>query len=537
MLIPQIFLFQILLLSQHTAAYPSPQTPPDIIPDLGAVEKGYDFIIGIPGAIKNLFPPFNPQEPKRTPQSQEQDEPQNHPATTTEQCVSDPRFVANPSSTCEKIAYRVIIYPMTCSATADNNAITQIILGFVGIGGYYASLDRQRGVSFWATSLTLDQSERLRKTKGVKGVAPDGIVTNVSSRKRQKQKQNQDISVNNNRPEKRNRIKKRDGITSRLNKEKDLAFLSTAKHWILRPIYYYFRKAGRGTMIYSLNFGVEENHPEFTANSNIQNWLYGRDAIVYRSDDDIHASGTCNLSKSIGSTLGVSNLAWATVVKVARSISSYLSGFQVVINDLDQKPPETVQGWTVFETSLGWELDDPDIENDELNQDFLKRMLSILSNEYKMVVVVPAGNYDGINLGQDRYQDISRIPALYSTEETLSVITVGAVDQGTGHPFIWSNGGTALTISAPGTGTCAGRDNNKIDNEGTNNASSIIAGLALYFLSLEDMGPQIRGEVNMAQALEKYIVGIAYERPDTTVKSAFNGLNPNDPNDFGWVAR
>lgn len=529
MVIPQILLFHILLFSQRTAAYPSPQ---DVFPDLGAAERAIDLLTGITGAVKNLFPPLQQQDQEKTPQTQEQDEPQNNRATPKEQCVSDPRFVANPSSTCVDAANKVIVYSMTCSATTDNNAITQIIIGFVGLGGYYTSLDRQCGVSFWATSLTLDQSELLKKTRGVRGVAPDGIVTNVNSRKRQKQ--NQQTSLNNDRPEKRNRMQKRDETTSRPNKEKDLAFLSTAKHWVVGTRYYYFRKAGRGTMIYSLNFGVEENHPEFTVNSNIQNWLYGRDAIVYRSDDDIYGSGTCSLSKSIGNTFGVSNLAWATVVKVASSISSFLSGIQVVINDLDQKPLETIQGWTVLETSLGWELDDPGIPNSQLNRDLLRRMLSILSNEYKIVVVVPAGNYDG-NLGLDNQRPISRIPALYSLDETLSVITVGAVNQETGYPFIWSNGGTALTISAPGTGTCAGRDESDHNNEGTNNAASIIAGLALYFLSLEDVGPQIRGEDNMAHALKEYILGKAYERPGTTVKSASNGLNPNDPDNYGWV--
>lgn len=53
------------------------------------------------------------------------------------------------------------------------------MIGIVGLEGYHTSLDRQCGIAFGATSLSVDQSEFLRKSKGVKGLASDEKVTNV----------------------------------------------------------------------------------------------------------------------------------------------------------------------------------------------------------------------------------------------------------------------------------------------------------------------------------------------------------------------
>lgn len=508
--------------------------PQEDIPNVRAIEKAFDIFTGASSAFQHFLPEpkLQGQEPATNPQ--EQDDPQRLPATTTtEQCVSDPRSVANPSSTCKEPAHKVIIYSVSCAATADNDFITQTIISFVGLEGYHASLDRLCGVSFWATSLTLDQIQSIRKLKGVRGVTPDGEVIDVGFRDRQERTQSDSFRKNNQaEKKKKKRIYKRDTVISRSNEEKDLAFLSTAKHWELKPRYYYFGNAGRGTMIYHVSFGVEENDPEFIAHSNIQRWLYGMDTIPYKTDDSAHATGTCALSKSIGDTFGVANLAWATEVKVAHSISSLLSGMQEAINDLDSKPIETVAGWTVLETALGWEFDDPDVQNSDLNVEHLRQMLFILSTKYQVLVVVPAGNHYA---NEDRYRGISRVPALYSLDGTLSVMTVGAVDQATGLPLAWSGEGMALTVSAPGSGRCSGRDGNSDLYGGTNLASSIVAGLALYFLSLDDVGPQIRAEENIPQALRRYILSKAYARPGTAVKSVSNGINPNDPDNYGWI--
>ena len=102
---------------------------------------------------------------------------------------------------------------------AKNDVIPQVIIGFVGLEG--ASLDRQCGVAFWATSINVDQSEFLRKSKGVKGLASDGTVTNVGSKNPQKQMEH--AFTKRHQVEKKYLIDKRDAIRSRSNKEKEVS--------------------------------------------------------------------------------------------------------------------------------------------------------------------------------------------------------------------------------------------------------------------------------------------------------------------------
>lgn len=162
-----------------------------------------------------------------------------------------------------------------------------------------------------------------------------------------------------------------------------------------------------------------------------------------------------------------------------------------------------------------------------------QELIHTLVNELQVVLVAAAGDdYEKDNSRVDTY------PAAYSSEQ-VPMITVGALDPTSGEKTPWTQDGTAVTIYAPGLGSCAGNgvgNPTQIASVGSNLAMAHTAGLAAYFLSLADVGSMIKQKTNIPRELRNYIVRRGYNRV-AGVLGIWNGLSPNPGPDkkHGWV--
>lgn len=161
-----------------------------------------------------------------------------------------------------------------------------------------------------------------------------------------------------------------------------------------------------------------------------------------------------------------------------------------------------------------------------------QELIHTLVNELQVVLVAAAGDdYDKDNSKVNTY------PAAYSSQQ-VPMITVGALDPGSGQKTPWTQGGTAVSIYAPGIGSCAGNGVGNpapIMSVGSSLAMAHTAGLAAYFLSLADVGNMIKQKANIPRALREYIVEKGYSRV-AGVLGIWNGLSP-DPGPagkYGW---
>lgn len=154
-------------------------------------------------------------------------------------------------------------------------------------------------------------------------------------------------------------------------------------------------------------------------------------------------------------------------------------------------------------------------------------------NELQVVLVAAAGDdFENDNSESNTY------PAAYSSDQ-VPMITVGALDPISGQKTPWAQGGSAVSIYAPGLGSCAanGAGNpSPIVTVGSSLAMAHTAGLAAYFLSLADVGNMIKQNANIPRALRNYIVEMGYNRV-AGVLGIWNGLSPNPGpgGDHGWV--
>lgn len=160
-------------------------------------------------------------------------------------------------------------------------------------------------------------------------------------------------------------------------------------------------------------------------------------------------------------------------------------------------------------------------------------LIHTLVNELQVVLVAGAGDdYEKVNSDVDAY------PAAYSSDQ-LPMITVGALDPNSGQKTPWAQDGSAVSIYAPGIGSCAanGAGNpTPIVGLGSSLAMAHTAGLAAYFLSLADVGNMIKQNANIPIALRDYIVKRGYKRV-AGVLGIWNGLSPDPGLDgnHAWV--
>lgn len=416
------------------------------------------------------------------------------------------------------------------------------------------------GVAFWGARLKSKEVNKLRNMEGVKGIEKDipikdlGIVDNQDPMMFQN-----DLNVNrvwgsesNPVPQNRRRSKSRTPVISRPNPMRNLAFISTPRNRrYVSPQYNSFINSGRGTTGIHIGLGVDPSHRSFhrRGQSIIQKWIFGEEASNITEDGGLDdglnkATSTCHASIIAGDPFGVVTQSELVIVKVAPTLHSFLSGLQKVVNELDELGDAFSEGRYVLSTSLGWWWEE---DRETFNSGMLKFLLDELIWEFQVVVVVAAGNRLGL---QGLSQNPSHFPAVLAKDDRFPMIVVGAVNPIDGRKYDWSNLMIPFPITAPGIAKCAGRNGEDTFGRGTGVATSHVAGLALYFLSLDDLGDSLRSQLAYAVldtmildlsvqlsvpgAVRRYIFLNSYARFIGAPSSIWNGLDPDSLPDYDW---
>lgn len=542
------------LIARNEESFPLPSPPslPNPIP--GIIDFGQDVIDGTENLFKSpaeVVPKTSPPITKPDPGEQPFPVPANpdfvtdtNPPTTYH--LSLPLTIPE-SKDCDllnlpgtqvseecQIPSPKIIYPVDCNedesfGSATVKLITQSLKKEVAKNKGRGSTEVDVceipicRVLFWAAELTDAQVLRMLLVPGVKDIAVDQPI----------QSGNDPQLASDWSEELTNERHKKRAVLARRNKFKDLAFISTALGNAPSEDYHYFEENGKAVVTYAVCEGLG-SHQQVRP-KNIRGWLFAKGAPPGKSDNSFTSAGTCDISKLVGVDLGVANDGEVIVVKIKRTVESFLAGLSAVARDLEkrEKRGEQTRGFTVLQSSMYW-IDDEKLIDSAKHKAALKIALNILINTYQVPLVFAAGN----NL-EGGYKDIDTLPAKLSTDQFYPMIVVGSVNlQGVTYP--WSQGGLALTITAPGAIECAGFDKGRQITrvvKGTGVSAGITAGLAMYFLSIQEVRNHLLSQDNLASALRDYIVLSGYVRtsPKALDRAIWNGLDPTRPNDnYGW---
>lgn len=279
-----------------------------------------------------------------------------------------------------------------------------------------------------------------------------------------------------------NQLHERSEIVEDRDAWEDLRYISTPRLSELSSAYYYDSNAGQEVTVIAVDHGVNRLHNQFIANNEsplLPDEITAMDYLGPPLDDDF---GTCRTSKIVGSTFGVARKAKAKVVNIAPTVSSLMDAFLQVARYLLAKigRKEKVKGYHVMSFMTQWDDTDPTITSR------LEELLDLLRNSFQLVVVVPAG-MDPLETNAV----IDMWPA--TVAQKFDLIVVGGVTVGTGKTYLFSRGGPLLSVNAPGNVKCAGRRGAiYILKRGTDVATTQVAGLVAYLLSLQDIGPLLR---------------------------------------------
>lgn len=403
------------------------------------------------------------------------------------------------------------------------------------IGGWYASMDDNcgPGARFYGANLRRDQIEKFEamiKTGAVRDIEADEELVDVSdenSMDTQSEWQQEPIEASFN-----GRLKKRADTSLQADAKRHLIFLSypnqmslAEKDTIVWPGYRYFSRAGAGIKVYVIENGANPANNEVV----IERWLYStkvaRTQTEYVRNLLWKGHGSCGVSLINGPKYGVAKKAKVIMVKNTFFEGSVLAAFQDIINDLYRRNQggEVTAGYTVVTLHGGFKKTVSGIKRQRLGE-----AIQTLLNEYKVVVVIAAGGYDVEE--EKGITETNTWPQLFSLDPLYSaMITVGAVSIKDGSKLSWSKGRPGANVWAPGEAYCAygyAGDSAEV-RTGTSTSAAIVAGLAAYFLSLLDVGAQLRQSENIPLAVLQYIQSLSQPR-DPAYRSVWNGLNSLD---------
>lgn len=171
------------------------------------------------------------------------------------------------------VAIAQMIFALSCTATAQNNAITSLLKEMVGNDPRGVSsfvFNFCGGITYWVANLTPDQVNHIRSlTDAVKDVVPDGPTQLNNS--------SDDNDGGCNGFPARNHLEKRDRILSRENPAQDLSFISTPKGLNLRTNYEFWGNSGEGISAIVIDSGANLLHPEIA--SKIEQVIFAEGAV------------------------------------------------------------------------------------------------------------------------------------------------------------------------------------------------------------------------------------------------------------------
>lgn len=431
-----------------------------------------------------------------------------------------------------------LIWPARCDDTTQNTKTASIIGGMDN--NFKTSKDPlcplPGGVAFWLANITPSQSEALiQDAEAVRAVTANRPYKNDDLRRVYSRANKERQAPAAEYP--KSRLKKRDRMTVLKQSPADpsLAFLSSTRRpqSASKPQYAYsfFSYAGKGVRIYLIDSGLDFLNFEFDHLEDINvelyprlEWIFAEDVLAQRGDLDQNSHGTCLSSKIAGKYCGVAKEASLVMAKTSFSLGSFLDALGKVVQHIQSRMD--TWGWTVVNISAGWTFPEP--LNDP-NAIKMRDYIAALTNVYQVVVVVSAGpDY------QNNYGNINTYPALLSLE--YNIITVGAVrsthtnDQGAsyGQRYPWSRGGNALTVSAPGFGTCSTTKEVTVNNwEGASFAGAVVSGLVATFLSIPVLHNYFAAQASIPAAVRDYVEKMQRRRFQAQL-AVWNGLENDD---------
>lgn len=534
---------------------------------LGIIEQAVDGAKGAVDTLEDFLIPGEEASPRQVPEPDLSLPKKVAPGSGSNPATTDsgenggvPTFRLQIDNDCEKTGpgdaetpnrcdtrSPMIIYPKICNHE-KNQIITNALQNIPGRQGHLYISQDSCGVFLWRDELTRSEISKLREDlvvdDAILAILPDQILDvdppgfpRSQSQKRDFTKTREPtllgkvpdnlIFVSNTNPK---------GINLINLKDKWAELRSTpgsGTGFAYQKDYLYFARSGQDVKIYMFGSGVRESAADFRrkisdtkSTSIIDRWIFAMQTDRTREDDSYRGSGTCRTSVGVGKYHGVVENSRLVVVKCATSLSSFLDG--IVQTKLDiEMTGLSARGFTVVSIDRGF------LPRGDEHERQLKVLMRRLTLELQVVVVAESG--------QDMAaMNVDQIPALWSLDDRTNIITAGAIlsrpGELWGRSTVMTKKGPAITVSAPGDVYCAahGRDDRDHTADrteynpslgGTPAAGGMVAGLAAYFLSLEDLGPLIRAQSPfIVKAVKDVIVYFAFPRFDGGPLAIGNGV-------------
>lgn len=228
------------------------------------------------------------------------------------------------------------------------------------------------------------------------------------------------------------------------------------------------------------------------------------------------------------------------IVKVDPKTSSFLSGLQKIIQDLEDRIAhgKTIARWTIIGTALTIPFSVPGIPNQSKATTLIKRLI-----DFDVVIVVSAGTTKATNILTE-----SSWPASIAKNPAIPILVVGSIDMDTHSVSAGSPQDAFVSLHAPDTAYCTKGASQKVFQKGTDVAAAIVTGLAADFLSREEfrmdtyldrpdqIPPSEKHLIGLSTSakLRDYMISLSYDRLDPRrqgrlwgVNVVWNGVNPD----------
>lgn len=207
-------------------------------------------------------------------------------------------------------------------------------------------------------------------------------------------------------------------------------------------------------------------------------------------------------SLATGSRYGVARHANYKVVGVMLRTSSFISGLQVILDDLSSRlslslpamvpiAPVSIRGYTVVGTGLTIDTGNMNLQDmrDVLGRGYNEEKAAVLVKrlieEFQVVFVAATGD---MNILDEVSGSANTWPASLAQDPQIPILVVGAVSIRDNAVYEYSVSSPVVTIHAPGDGTCMHARLSELLYHGTSVAAAITVGLPLDLLSRDYKG-------------------------------------------------
>lgn len=228
------------------------------------------------------------------------------------------------------------------------------------------------------------------------------------------------------------------------------------------------------------------------------------------------------------------------IVKVDPKTSSFLSGLQEIVQDLESRSAdgERVARWTIIDTALTIPFSLLGIPNQRKAATLIKKLI-----DFDVVFVASAGITKVTNSLTE-----SSWPASIAKNPAIPILVVGAISMDTHSVTPGSPQDAFVSLHAPGAAYCTKGEIRTDFQRGTDVAAAIVTRLAADFLSREEtrmdtyldrpdqIPPSEKHLVGLPASakLRDYMISLSYDRLDPQrqgrlwgVNVVWNGVNPD----------